>query len=98
MLIPEKSLKRILWLYLSGTRGGIVRLKILLILKKTPANINQLAKNLSLDYTTIMYHMRILEKNGFILLEKRKYGSLYSLTPLLEKNKGILEEMEKNIG
>ena len=39
-----------------------------------------------------------IEKNGFILLEKRKYGSLYSLTPLLEKNKGILEEMEKNIG
>ncbi|MBI4175947.1 MAG: winged helix-turn-helix transcriptional regulator [Candidatus Aenigmarchaeota archaeon] len=98
MLIPEKDLKRILWLYLGGTRGGIVRLRILLIIKDRPSNMNQLATGLGMDYTTIMYHMRVLEKNGFVALEKRKYGSVYFLAPLLDKNQQVLEEISRNIG
>ena len=98
MLIPEKNLRRILWLYLGGTRGGVARLRILLILKDRPSNTNQLATALKLDYTTIMYHMRVLEKSGFVSLEKKKYGSFYFLSPLLERNQQILGEIEKNIG
>lgn len=98
MFIPEKHLRRVLGLYLGGTKGGVARLRILLILKDNPSNINQLAVALHLDYTTVMYHMRILGKNSFVTLDKRKYSSLYSLSPLLEKNKPLLEEMGRNIG
>ncbi|MBI4020597.1 MAG: winged helix-turn-helix transcriptional regulator [Candidatus Aenigmarchaeota archaeon] len=98
MLITEKDLKRILWLYLGGTRGGVVRLKILLILKERPSNMNQLATKLGMDYTTIMHHMRVLVKSNLVVLEKKKYGSLYFLSPLLGKNGAVLEEMEAHIG
>ena len=69
MLIQEKDLRRILWMYLGGTKGGPVRLRILLTLIKRPSNTNQLAKALGMDYTTIMYHMRVLEKNSHLLQE-----------------------------
>jgi len=98
MFIPEKGLRRVLWLYLGGTRGGIVRLKILLLLKDRPSNINQMATQMKMDYTTIMYHVRVLEKNNMITTEKKKYGTVYFLSPLLERNVNILEDIAKRLG
>lgn len=97
MLTPQ-SLKRMLWLYLGGTKGGPVRLHILLTLKDRPSNTNQLATRMGMDYTTIMYHLRVLEKNRLVQMEQKKYGSVYFLSPILEQNKQLLEEMAEHLG
>lgn len=97
-MIPEKQLRRILWLYLGGTKGGVVRLQILLTIRDRPSNTNQLAKQLGMDYTTIMYHLRVLEKNRLVNQERKKYGSVYFLSSLLEVNKHVLDELAEHLG
>lgn len=94
----EKILERILKLSIAGTRGGLVRLQILLILQKKATNINQLAKYLNLDYTTIQHHIRVLIKSYLIASSNKKYKNEYMLSPMLNANTHILEELKENIG
>ncbi|MBI4021660.1 MAG: helix-turn-helix transcriptional regulator [Candidatus Aenigmarchaeota archaeon] len=91
MLTPD--IRRILWLYVGGTRGGIARLRILLLLKERPRNLNQLSRALGMDYTTMMYHARVLEKSGLVAPERKRYGSVYFLSPLLDANRSVLDEI-----
>ena len=58
--------KRLLWFVFAGSRGGLNRLRIISILKKTPLNTNQLAKEMSLDYKAIQHHIKVLEKNNMV--------------------------------
>lgn len=96
-IVDERVLKRTLIMSLAGTRGGPVRLKILLHIEKTPCNINELSKELSLDYKTIQHHVRVLQKSGFLRSGDDSYGKKYTLSPILEKNKNILESVS-NMG
>ena len=98
MLISEKQLKRVLWLSLGGTKGGIMRLNVLLLLQKRPSNKNQIAKALGIDYTTAMYHIRVLEKQGFVQSEKKQYGTVYFLSAMLEEHGKLLSDMKEHIG
>ena len=99
MLIPsEKILKRTLMLSLAGTRGGFARLNILLMLERKPSNINEIAKNLSIDYKTAQHHIRVLEKSGLIVSSGKKYGNNYELSALLKINKNMLKEISSNMG
>lgn len=95
MFLPTKdALKRALVLSLSGTRGGLVRLRILLLLEK-PQNINELSRRLNLDYKTVQHHIRVLEKSDLITSSKKNYGNSYRLSTLLASNKEILRELRE---
>ena len=98
MFIPTKDiLKRTLLMSIVGTRGGVVRLKILLLLESTSHNINELSKILSLDYKSVQHHIRVLEKSGLITPSGKKYANAYRLSSLLEAHKDVLREL-KNMG
>jgi len=45
---PES--KRLMWFIFAGSRGGLTRLRIISMLKKTQLNTNQLSKELGFDY------------------------------------------------
>ena len=86
--------KRLLWFLFVGSRGGLNRLRIISILKKTPLNTNQLAKELSLDYKAMQHHIKVLEKNNMITKVGEKYGIMYFISIFLEANMETLEEIE----
>ena len=89
--------KRLLWFLFAGSRGGLNRLRIISILKKTPFNTNQLAKELSLDYKAIQHHIKVLEKNNMITKVGEKYGIMYFISTILEANMETLEEIERKL-
>jgi DNA-binding transcriptional ArsR family regulator len=84
------------WLIL-GTRGGLSRAKIIKTLKETPQNANQLANLLELDYRTIRHHLEVLEKNRMITSAGEGYGITYFLSPAMEENYDLFEEILKKI-
>ena len=99
MFIPTRAvLKRVLTLSVAGTRGGIVRLQILLALEKRPLNINEMSKMFSLDYKSIQHHTRVLERSGLIAPSGRKYANSYSLSSLLKVHKSVLIEIKRELG
>lgn len=90
----DPDAKRLLWFVFAGSRGGLNRLKIISKLKENPFNINQLAKELGLDYKAIQHHVRVLEKNNMISKVGEKYNVNYFISTFLEVNMGIFEEIE----
>jgi len=93
----DSDAKRLLWFVFSGSRGGLNRLKIISKLKKNPFNINQLAKELGLDYKAIQHHIRVLEKNNLISKAGEKYGVTYFVSTFLEVNMRTFEEIEEKL-
>ena len=93
----DPQTKRLLWFLFAGSRGGINRLKLVSILKETPLNANQLAKELSLDYKAIQHHIRVLEKNNIISKAGEKYGVTYFISPFLEVNMETLDEIVQKL-
>ncbi len=90
----DPDAKRLLWFVFTGSRGGLNRLKIISKIKVNPLNINQLAKELSLDYKAIQHHIKVLEKNNLISKMGEKYGVAYFPSTFLEVNMEIFEEIE----
>ncbi len=93
-MADDPDAKRLLWFVFAGSRGGLNRLKIISKLKENPFNINQLAKELGLDYKAIQHHVRVLEKNNMISKVGEKYNVNYFVSTFLEVNMGIFEEIE----
>jgi DNA-binding transcriptional ArsR family regulator len=91
--ISARSLKYLLGWLIAGTRGGASRAKIIGALKETPQNANQLATQLGMDYRTIRHHLKVLEKNKVITTAGEGYGTTYFLSPVLEENYGVFEEI-----
>jgi DNA-binding transcriptional ArsR family regulator len=95
----DPRFKRILWSLIAGTRGGANRAKILELINSHPANTNQIATELGLDYKTVVHHIRALSDNGLIITDnKETYGVMYFLSPLMEKNFDSLKEILARIG
>jgi DNA-binding transcriptional ArsR family regulator len=92
-----RSLRYLLGWLIAGTRGGPTRAKIIEILKETPQNANQLANQLEMDYRTIRHHLKVLEKNRIVTTAGEGYGTTYFLSPALEENYGIFEEIVNRI-
>jgi DNA-binding transcriptional ArsR family regulator len=88
-----RSLKYLLGWLIAGTRGGATRAKIIQTLKETPQNANQLANQLGMDYRTIRHHLKVLEKNKMITTAGEGYGITYFLSPALEENYVLFEEI-----
>jgi len=84
------------WL-IAGTRGGMSRAKIIQTLNETPQNANQLANLLGMDYRTIRHHLQVLEKNRIITSAGEGYGKTYFLSPVMEENYALFEEIVKKI-
>jgi len=92
-----RSLKYLLGWLIAGTRGGATRAKIIERLKETPQNANQLATQLGMDYRTIRHHLKVLEKNRMITTAGEGYGTTYFLSPALEENYVLFEEIVNKI-
>ncbi len=93
-----RHLKYVLGWLIAGTRGGIMRARIIMALKETPMNANQLANFLGVDYRTIRHHLEILEKNRIVTSAGDKYAVTYFLSSEMEENYSVFEEIWKKIG
>ena len=97
MSTSARSLKYLLGWLIAGTRGGPTRAEIIRVLKEMPQNANQLAKILEMDYRTIRHHLTILQKNRIITSAGEGYGTTYFLSPTMEENYALFEEILKKI-
>jgi DNA-binding transcriptional ArsR family regulator len=95
MSVSARPFKYLLGWLIVGTRGGLSRAKIIETLKETPRNANQLANLLELDYRTIRHHLEVLEKNRMITSAGEGYGITYFLSPAMEENYDLFEEILK---
>ncbi len=89
---PSKLRKLLIWL-LYGSKGGPTRAKIILALRRRPMNPNQLAKELKLNYKTVIHHLEILRKHGLVSRLEESYGAPYFISDALEKNWEIVESI-----
>lgn len=80
------NLKRVLWHLLGGTRGGPLRIRIILLLRDRPYNTNQVATMLKIDYKTAQHHMRVLTENRLVSPTGEGYGAVYLLTKDMEES------------
>jgi PAS domain S-box-containing protein len=90
----EKNLSYIIL----GQKGGKNRLQIIELLNERPYNLHQLAQVLNLNYRTIEHHINVLTKHELITTSKSKgYGNIYYLTPEMESNIGVLDDIRNKI-
>ncbi len=94
LMANDPDVKRLLWFVFAGSRGGLNRLKIISKLRENPLNINQLSKELGMDYKGIQHHIKVLEKNNLITSVGEKYGVAYFISTFLEVNMETFEEIE----
>jgi DNA-binding transcriptional ArsR family regulator len=97
MSASARPLKYLLGWLIAGSRGGVTRAQIIQALKETPQNANQLANWLKMDYRTIRHHLKVLEKNRIITSAGDRYGTTYFLSPTMEENYALFEEIVKKI-
>jgi len=89
----DKQIKMLLWSVFAGSKGCINRVKIVLKIKQTPLNTNQISELLGLDYKVVERHLEILEKNNLVSKVGNRYSVTYFLSPLLESNLNLFDEV-----
>jgi DNA-binding transcriptional ArsR family regulator len=95
--VNTRQLKYLLGWLIAGSRGGPMRARVIETLKETPRNAHQLADLIKVDYKTIRHHIEVLEKNNMITSMGSGYGVTYFLSPTLEDNYAIFEDIRKRI-
>ncbi len=80
-----------------GQQGGENRIKILEYLRERSCNLNQLANVLGLNYRTVKHHVELLLDYGLIESTGQGYGKVYFLSPMLEDNYEMLEDIERKL-
>ena len=93
MITQEQPLKQLLGWLITGTKGGKTRAQIIKSVKSNPQNANQLATQLKVDYKTIRHHLTILEKNKIVVPVGEHYSTVYFLSPPMEENYAVFEEI-----
>ena len=85
----------------TGMSGRWTRMRILCALTEFPANTQQLADMLKLDYKTVKHNIGVLEKNEFISRTGEGYGDVFSPTELISSNLPtlyrVIYEVEKKL-
>jgi len=97
MSSDARSIKYLLGWLIAGTKGGMSRARIIQALNEAPQNANQLATLPNMDYRTIRHHLEVLEKNRIITSAGKGYGVTYFLTPMIEANYSVFEEILNKI-
>jgi DNA-binding transcriptional ArsR family regulator len=97
MSTSARPMKYLLGWLIVGTRGGPTRAKIIKALNQAPQNANQLANLLRMDYRTIRHHLKVLQKNRIITSAGEGYGTTYFLSPAMEENYALFEEIVNKI-
>ena len=97
MSVSGRQFKYLLGWLIAGTRGGATRARIIKALNEAPQNANQLANLLKLDYRTIRHHLDVLQKNKIITSAGERYGTTYFLSPMMEENYAMFEEILEKI-
>ena len=92
-MVGDPYAKRLLWFVFAGSKGGINRIRLISVLRKTPLNTNQLAKELGLDYKAIQHHLTVLEKNNLVTRIGDKYGVTFFISTFLEVNLETFDEI-----
>ena len=93
-----ESTKRLLWWMLAGSSGGLNRGRILLLLRQRPYNAHQIAVELGLDYKTVRHHIDVLVENSLLTSRGDGYGKMYFLSPQLEAEFALFEQIWAEIG
>lgn len=96
-MADDPELRRLLWHLLGAARGGENRAKIIYELRARPSNLNQIAQKLHVEYRTIQHHIEVLRKNSLVIQRGERYGMTYFLSPLLEANTEIFDEICKKL-
>ena len=92
------AIRQLLWYLVAGTRGGVNRARIIEALHSRPYNANQLSDAVGLDYRTVRHHLDVLQKNGLIVRPTGDaYAAPYFLSPSLEANYAIFEEVRAGL-
>ena len=97
-----REVEKALYWILAGTMGGGNRVRILKELLRRPQNTNNLSKTLGLDFKTVQYHLKVLEKNGFVTFKGGGgFSKLYFPSKLVEDNietlHDIMSQMEEDL-
>ena len=92
----EKQFKMLLWSVFAGSKGCINRVKIVSKLSRSPQNTNQLSEKLGLDYKVVERHLEVLEKNKLVNKVGIRYSVTYFLSPMLESNLKLFDEIAVN--
>ncbi|MBI3022239.1 MAG: winged helix-turn-helix transcriptional regulator [Thaumarchaeota archaeon] len=96
---PDSYLRQLLIYLFAGSRGAEMRMRIILALAERPANTNQLANDLGVDYKAIQYQLDVLMKNKLIETPmKQSYGALYFLTPIMQRHLDYVREIWSKYG
>ena len=83
----------------AGSRGAEMRMRIVLVLASKPANTNELAEYLGVDYKAIQYQLDVLLRNRLVQTpNKGGYGALYFLAPSMERNLDYVREIWNRYG
>jgi DNA-binding transcriptional ArsR family regulator len=91
-------MKRVLWWLIAGTRGGINRARIIMILNERPYNANQLTEKLELDYKTVRHHLDVFMKHGVVVTQGEVYGRMFFLSREMESSYHDFEKIWEKIG
>jgi predicted transcriptional regulator len=89
---PDRETRKLLFYLFTSTRGGLTRLRIIMLLLEKSFNTHQLSQELHLDYKAVQHHMKVLEKNNMVSKIGEKYGAVYHLSNFLEINISALDE------
>ena len=81
------------WSVFAGSKGCINRVRIILELKNTTLNTNQLSERLGLDYKVVERHLEILERNSLVAKAGYRYGAVYYLCEILHTNMIMFTEV-----
>lgn len=90
-------MEKLLWWLIAGKRGGKNRARIIKMIADRPYNAHQLSEDLDLDYKTVRHHVKILEKNKLIQPTGDTYGKLYFLSPKMQENYEIFENIWRKL-
>lgn len=91
------SFNQILYWLIANSIGGGNRIKILDELFRKPQNANELSENLSVDYKTIRYHLKVLKENDFIEIAGSGYGKTYFISETLMEHKEYYDKIKKDM-
>jgi predicted ArsR family transcriptional regulator len=86
-----------LWYVLTGTRGGVNRIRLLQSIDERPRNANQLAEELDLHYKTVQHHLDVLVDNGVLRSSGDDYGAVYLPTAQAEDHWDLVEEIIEQV-